>query len=184
MSTPGPATTIAQNVYPPAGPQPLPVLTMAPLGSSDTGADALPGPAKLALGVAAGRPDGLLREGWRWVAYRSLGFALRAKRLDEPERWVGVELVSLRLAGPIFRLPRREVPAGTVRTSCRRVVLLWTRDVVTLAKANRSKRTGVRPEKSGTWGSEAWSWVVGLPGSIPRSLDITDAKLIIRRDPA
>jgi len=176
MTHPDRATTIAQGVYPPIGPQPLPVLTMQPLDATT-----LPNPATLALGLAKGRPDGLLREGWRWVAYRSLGFARRSKLLDDPERWVGVEVVSLRLAGPTFRIPRAHVPAGTRRTGRRRVVLLWTRDVVTLTKASRSKRTGMRPEKSGSWGSEAWAWVSGLPGSIPRGIDVTEAKSIIRR---
>ncbi len=176
MTTPSP---IAQGIYPAAGPQPMPLVAMARIER-----DQLPGPALLALGIAAGRPDGLLREGWAWVAYRSVAFRLAPKRLEEPERWVSCELISLRLAGPWFRVPRglavRE--AGGTRRGRRRVVLLWTRDLVALTKANRSKRTGRRPEKTASWGSEAWAWVSGLPGSIPRSVDVTAAKLIIRED--
>jgi hypothetical protein len=168
---------IAQGVYPPAGDRPPVELAMGVLDVTT-----LPGPALLAMGIARDRPDGLLREGWRWLAFRSLAHRLAPKRLDEPERWVSIETVSLRLAGPWFRLPRRETTRGEDRRGRRRVVLLWTRDRVTLVKATRSKRTGVRPEKTGTWGSEAWCWVSGLPGSLPRAVDVTVAKQIIRRD--
>lgn len=172
--------SIAQGVYPPVGDQPPVELAMAPLDLV-----ALPGPALLALGVARDRPDGLLREGWSWVAFRSLAHRLAPKRLEEPERWVSIEVVSLRLAGPWFRIPRgHQLPGrrGEARRGRHRVVLLWTRDRVTLVKAARSKRTGARPEKSASWGSEAWAWVSGLHGSLPRAVDVTAAKTIIRRD--
>jgi hypothetical protein len=169
---------IARGIYPPAGPQPPPLVVMVPVE-----VEQLPNPARLALGMTADCPAGLLREGWHWRSFRSVAFRHAPKRLDEPERWVCCEVVSLRLAGPWLRLPRRLAGEQGRRTR-RRVVICWTRDLVTLTKAARSKRTGVRPEKTASWGSEAWAWVPGLPGSIPRAVDVTAAKMIIRRDPA
>jgi hypothetical protein len=151
------------------GPQPPPLVAMDQLD-----VDALPSPALLLLGISATRPAGLLGRGWSWVAYRSVGFARRAKRLDVPERWVSVELVTLRIAGPWYRA------AGPVDLR-ERVVVCWTRDVVTLVKAKRSKN-GTRPQNAGTWKSERWRWTSGLAGSIPLDTDADAVKALLRED--
>lgn len=157
------------------GPQPSPLVAMDQLD-----VDALASPALLLLGIAKDRPAGLLGRGWFWVAYRSVGFTRRAKRLDVPERWVAVELVTLRIAGPWYRADPDGTPAGPADLR-ERVVVCWTRDVVTLVKAKRSKN-GTRPQNAGTWKSERWRWTSGLAGSIPLDTDADSVKALLRED--
>lgn len=148
------------------GPQPPPLVAMQPVTD-------LPSPAKLLLGITAKLPAGTVGAGWTWVAYRSVGFARRAKHLDDPERWIGVELVTVRLAGAW-----REQDGVRVRD---RVVVCWTRPTVHLTKGAISKTTGRRLAVS-TWKNEAWSWVSGLPGSIPLDTSTDNVKAMIRKD--
>lgn len=159
----------------PLGPQPTPTVVMQPLGLAEL--VALCGPAKLALGVTVKTPDGALGRGWQWRAYRSIGFAYRARRKEEPERWAAVELVSLRL--------RRDPGPGDAP---RAAVLVWTRPVVHLRKATLTKRqveAGLTrpPARSADWSADgAWLWSPGVAGSIPRDVGSNAVKTAIRED--
>lgn len=127
----------------------------------------LPRPVRSFLGVTVKQRVPQLADGWSWVAWRSQGRAWRTKLGDRPAGFLAQEVYSLRLAGPW---------ASDGSGERWRVVGLWSRPLVHLAKGKLSARTGRRPVATAPWGSEAWIWRAGRAGVAPMPYPIGEAQ--------